>query len=75
MHLFARDAGAGRRARCCEAFWKAGADCASRRDVSGDCANIEGRMRRRRSVTGIVAWGGGSEVGNTQKLRCAIVDD
>jgi hypothetical protein len=54
VHLCACDAGAGRSA---SAFWKTEAAigiCAGRRDGRGDGAKTEGRIRRRRSVTGIV---------------------
>ena len=56
VHLGARDAGSGRRAR----FWKVVAaieGCAGRRGANGNFARADGRKRRRRNVTGMVAAG------------------
>jgi hypothetical protein len=58
VHFGAREAGSARRARVCETFWKAVAaieGCAARTDGSSECVSAEGRRRRRKSVTGIVA--------------------
>jgi hypothetical protein len=44
--------------------------CAVRRDVIGDCVKTEGRSRRRRNVTGIVAG-----VVLLLEWRCTKVED
>lgn len=53
VHLCAREAGAGRMQRVWEALRKVGV-CEVRRGVNGDLVSVEGRMRRRRNVRGIV---------------------
>jgi hypothetical protein len=64
VHLCARDAGAGRTGSMDVAFWRAVAPIAGRAERDGMVAarkTIEGRTRRRRNCTGIVArcwrWG------------------
>jgi hypothetical protein len=60
VHLCAREAGVGRRGSAGVAFWKDGAvieGCVARRGVKPRFAKAVGRIRRRKSVSGIV-WGG-----------------
>jgi hypothetical protein len=58
VHLFARDAGVGRKGSAARAFWTGVAPMAGRKDravARGVCAKREGRTRRRRNWTGMAA--------------------
>lgn len=71
VHLCAIEEGCGRAATNCEACWKAGDVSAVRRGANGDWVRTEGRMRRRRNVTGMVMVGAEVWAGKV----CLVCDD